>query len=181
VGGIYVNEKHFGVSPGLAGWFGSDKEKQFDMEHTFSQASQAGAYQIGTPHVLSMAPLLGSLEIFAEAGMKAVREKSLELTQFLMDCLDTELSGSGLAIRNPRDKRSRGPHIYIEHPEAASICQALKARNIIPDFRNPNGIRLAPVALYNTFEEVYETVKALKEIMDNEEYKDFENKRGVIA
>jgi kynureninase len=181
VGGLYVNEKHFGTSPGLAGWFGSKKEKQFDMEHTFSQAPQAGAYQIGTPHILSMAPLLGSLEIFSEAGMKAIREKSLRLTQFFMDCLESELANSGLTIRNPMNKENRGPHIYLEHPEAASICQALKARNIIPDFRNPNGIRLAPVALYNTFREVYETVKALKEIMDSEEYKNFENKRGVIA
>lgn len=181
VGGIYVNERHFGTAPGLSGWFGSDKEKQFDMEHTFTQATDAGAYQIGTPHILSMAPLLGSLEIFSEAKIDRVREKSLALTSFFIELIETDLKDTGLVIRNPRDDKTRGPHIYLEHQEAASICQALKARNIIPDFRNPNGIRLAPVALYNTFTEVYEVVQALKEIMDNKEYRNFTNKRGVIA
>lgn len=181
VGGIYVNEKHLGTAPGLSGWFGSDKEKQFDMEHTFTQANDAGAYQIGTPHILSMAPLLGSLEIFSEAQIDRVRKKSLALTSFFIELIETDLKDTGLIIRNPLDNKTRGPHIYLEHQEAASICQALKARNIIPDFRNPNGIRLAPVALYNTFTEVYEVVQALKEIMENEEYRKFDNKRGVIA
>lgn len=181
VGGIYINEKHFGTSPGLSGWFGSDKAKQFDMEHTFTQANDAGAYQIGTPHILSMAPLLGSLEIFSEAQIDRVREKSLALTSFFMELIKEHLKDTDLIIRNPHDDKSRGPHIYLEHQAAASICQALKARNIIPDFRNPSGIRLAPVALYNTFTEVYEVVQALKGIMENEEYKNFANKRGVIA
>ncbi|MHA6252659.1 kynureninase [Oceanobacillus sp. CAU 1775] len=181
VGGIYINEKHFNTTPGLAGWFGSNKEKQFDMEHTFTPAADAGAYQIGSPHVLSMAPLLGSLEIFSEASIEAIRKKSLALTDFFIELVETELKDTNLIIRNPIDNVTRGPHIYLEHEEAASICKALKARNIIPDFRNPNGIRLAPVALYNTFTEVYETVVVLKEIMDNQEYKNFDNKRGVIA
>ena len=181
VGGIYVNEKHFGKRPGLAGWFGSDKEKQFDMEHTFSQAPHAEAYQIGTPHVFSMAPLLGSLEIVEEAGIENIRKKSLQLTSYFLKLATTELSEYGFTISNPKDERVRGPHLYLEHTQAASICKALKARKIIPDFRSPNGIRLAPVALYNTFEEVYKTVKILQEIMKNEDYKNFENKRGVIA
>src|SRR5690625_891486 len=66
VGALYVNEKHFGTRPGLAGWFSSDKNKQFDMEHTLTIAEDAGAFQIGTPHVLSIAPLIGSLEIFQD-------------------------------------------------------------------------------------------------------------------
>ncbi|WP_420491695.1 kynureninase, partial [Neobacillus drentensis] len=88
VGGLYVNSKHFGTAPGLAGWFGSKKEKQFDMEHTLTPADSAGAYQIGTPHVLSLAPLLGALEIFAEAGIENIRAKSLKINQFLMDLLN---------------------------------------------------------------------------------------------
>ncbi|MGP4108165.1 kynureninase [Virgibacillus sp. L01] len=181
VAGLYVNQKHFGHEPGLAGWFSSAKEKQFDMEHTLTPANDAGAYQIGTPHLLSAAPLLGSLEMFKEAGIKQIRQKSLELTNYLMELIDSELSDYHFTVANPTDEITRGGHVFLEHKEAARICKALKADGVVPDFRTPNGIRLAPVALYNTFEEVWETVHILKQIMKEERYKRYENKRGVIA
>lgn len=181
VGGLYVNEKHFGKDPGLAGWFGSAKDKQFDMEHTFTAEVHAGSYQIGTPHLLSAAPLLGSLEIFEEAGIEQIRKKSLHLTTYMMKLVEDQLADYQFKVANPKDEITRGGHIFLEHPEAARICKALKADGVIPDFRNPNGIRLAPVALYNTFEEVWQTVQILKTIMKEERYKKYENKRGVIA
>lgn len=181
VAGMYVNKKHFGTSPGLAGWFSSDKNKQFDMEHELSAAPDAGAMQMGTPHLLSAAPLLGSLSMFEEAGIEKIREKSLKMTDYMMTLIDAELNGFGFTMANPRDEEKRGGHIFLEHEEAARICKALKENNVIPDFRTPNGIRLAPVALYNTFEEVWQVVKILKKIMQNEEYKKFENKRDVVA
>ncbi|WP_430788193.1 kynureninase [Virgibacillus flavescens] len=181
VAGLYVNKKHFGNEPGLAGWFSSSKEKQFDMSHTLTPAADAGAYQIGTPHVFSAAPLLGSLNIFQEAGIDRVRKKSLQLTNYLMELIEAELGEYNFTIANPQDDATRGGHIFLEHSEAARICKALKADKVVPDFRTPNGIRLAPVALYNTFEEVWETVQILKTIMQEERYKKYENKRGVIA
>jgi kynureninase len=181
VGGLYVNEKHFGISPGLAGWFSSSKEKQFDMEHTLSPAHDAGAFQIGTPHVLSVAPLIGSLELFSEAGIENIRNKSLQLTRFMKDLIEQEIGDAHFIFRNPDEDHRRGGHLYIEHPEAARICKALKDKGVIPDFRSPNGIRLAPVALYNSFEDVWNSVQILKEIMENQTYKNYENKRGVIA
>ncbi|WP_217589753.1 kynureninase [Lentibacillus saliphilus] len=181
VGGLYVNEKHFNKRPGLSGWFGSDKEKQFDMAHTFTPAAHAGAFQIGTPHILSAAPLLGALEMFSEAGIEAIREKSLHLTDYLMNLIDQELRDDGFTIANPKADHERGAHIFLEHPEAARICKALKQDGVIPDYREPNGIRLAPVALYNTFDDVWTTVTILKRIMREQRYLQFENKRGVIA
>ncbi len=181
VAGIYVNEKHLGQAPGLAGWFSSDKNKQFDMDHQLTPASTAGAFQIGTPHMLSLAPLKGSLEIFAEAGINRLRKKSLRLTQYMMDLVEHELIDHGFEIGNPREDHRRGGHVYLEHPEAARICKALKANKVIPDFRNPNGIRLTPTALYNTFEDVWNAIHILKQIMDEEQYKQYENKRGVVA
>ncbi|MGY0692572.1 kynureninase [Virgibacillus sp. FSP13] len=181
VAGLYVNKQHFGKDPGLAGWFSSNKEKQFDMEHTLTAAANAGAYQIGTPHLLSTAPLLGALELFQEAGIKRIREKSLRLTNYFMELIESELAGYGFTIANPKDDVTRGGHIFLEHEEAARICKALKADGVIPDFRMPNGIRLAPVALYNTFGEVWKTVQILQTIMKEEHYKQYENLRGVIA
>lgn len=181
VGGLYVNQKHFGKPPGLAGWFSSSKETQFDMEHELTPANHAGAYQIGTPHVLSMAPLLGALQIFEEAGIENIRKKSLRLTAYLMNLIESELAAYSFSIANPKQDHERGGHVLLLHPEAARICKALKANGVIPDFRNPNGIRIAPVALYNTFEEVWQMVQILKTIMEKESYKNYENKRGVIA
>ncbi|MFB7139753.1 kynureninase [Gottfriedia sp. NPDC056225] len=181
VGGLFVNRKHIGAMPGLAGWFSSRKDKQFDMEHTLTPAETAGAYQIGTPHVLSCAPLIGSLEIFTEAGIDAIREKSLRINQFLMDCIEKELPNMGFFIGSPREDARRGGHVSLEHEEAARICKSLKENGIIPDFRAPNIIRLAPVALYTSYEEVWEVVQTLKKIMIEKQYEKFKNEREVVA
>src|SRR5690606_14691090 len=143
--------------PGLAGWFGSNKESQFDMDHSMDPAHDVGAYQIGTPHVLSLAPVIGSLDMFEVVGIKAIRAKSLDLTGYMLDLIEQELQGYGFTIGNPVDE-TRGGHLLLEHKEAARICKALKKDGVIPDYRAPNGIRLAPVALYNTFEDVWHTV-----------------------
>ncbi|HYH12367.1 MAG TPA: kynureninase, partial [Thermomicrobiales bacterium] len=77
VGALYVNRRHFGTDPALAGWWGYRKDRQFEMSHHWEGAAGAGAFQISTIPLLSAAPLLGSLAIFEEAGIDAVREKSL--------------------------------------------------------------------------------------------------------
>ena len=128
VGGLFVHESHFGKKPGLAGWFGSKKDKQFDMEHTMTHAETAGAYQIGTPHVFSIAPLLGSLEIFHEAGIENIRGKSLKLTTYLMKLIEDCLTEYGFSISNPMDDKARGGHVCLQHEEAARICKALKKK-----------------------------------------------------
>lgn len=180
VGGLFVHEKHVGMKPGLAGWFGSDKTAQFDMSHTMTPADNVGVFQIGTPHVLSLAPVIGALELFSEATIEKVRAKSLDLTEYFLLLTKEILNDFGFTIGNPEDA-SRGGHILLEHVEAARICKALKQDGVIPDFRAPNGIRLAPVALYNTFEDVWQTVQILKTIMDEKRYEQFENKRGIVA
>ncbi|WP_409253109.1 kynureninase [Bacillus sp. SCS-153A] len=181
VGGLFVHENHLGRKPGLAGWFGSKKDKQFDMEHTMTHAHTAGAFQIGTPHIFSLAPLLGSLEIFEEAGIANIRAKSLKLTAYLMKLIEVNLSEYGFVISNPKDDRIRGGHVCLQHEEAARICKALKKNGVIPDFRAPNVIRLAPVALYTSYQDVWKTVEILKTIMKEEEYKQFEKGRNVVA
>lgn len=180
-GGLYVNRRHLGTHPGLAGWFSSDKEKQFDMNHELTPSSDAGAFQIGTPHILSSAPLLGSLEMFLEAGIGNIRKKSLQLTQLFMDLIHQELEDFGFNIRNPLENERRGGHVCLVHEEAARICKALKSEGVIPDYRSPNVIRLAPVAFYTSYEDVYRVVRILKEIVQEEKHKSFKNERDIIA
>lgn len=181
---LFLNERHFSRDPGLAGWFGYVKEKQFDMKIEFEHAKSAGGWQLGTPSVLSAATLEAALKIQEEAGIDRIREKSLQLTDFLIELVDGFLSDEPYAysIGTPRDHGRRGGHLAIEHPtEAWRICCALKARGIVPDFRPPRVIRVAPVALYNTFTEVWEVARALKEIIERREFERFPKERSAVS
>ncbi len=180
-GGLFIHERHHHELPGLAGWFGSDKTKQFDMSHSFSKAEGAGAYQIGTPNLFSTAPLSGSVELFEEAGIDSIREKSLALTQYLRDLIQTQIGDFGFIDVTPVAADDRGGHIALAHPEAARICKALKAANVVPDFRAPDIIRLAPISFYSSYVDVWEMVQRLKTIMEKESFKDFTNERNVVA
>lgn len=178
-GGLYLHERHHGLDPGLAGWFGSDKAKQFDMDHTFTKAEGAGAYQVGTPNIFSMAPLIGSLELFGEAGIEEIRRKSLGLTTELRTQLAVRVPA--LVDVTPSKDDARGGHIALAHPEAARICKALKKAGVVPDFRAPDIIRLAPVSFYTSFQDVDHVVDVLEDIIENERYKEFSNERNVVA
>lgn len=183
-GGLYVNRRHFGRAPGLAGWWGSHKERQFDMASDFDQAPDAGAWQISTIQVLSSAPLVGSLRIFAEAGIDRVRAKSLALTRYLMDLLDaTGLLAApyGYVIGTPGDDARRGGHVAVEHDDGPRIVKALKARGGVPDFREPNVIRLAPIALYTSFADVWHVARHLKAIIDGGEHEAYATGRELVA
>ena len=180
---LYVNRRHFDREPGLAGWFGFDKGRQFDMDLEFSHARSAGGWQIGTPPVLSASTLLPSLEIFSRAGMERLRHKSLALTGFLAEIIGEALSAApyGYSVGTPGEDRRRGGHLAVEHSEAWRICQALKKRKIIPDFRPPRVIRLAPVPLYNSFRDVLTVAESLKEIVDGREYEAFSPVRDAVS
>jgi kynureninase len=180
-GGLYLNRRHFGVAPGLAGWFSSCKERQFDMSPLLDAAPDAGALQIGTPNLLSMAPLQGALEMIAEAGIERIRRKSLLLTDYLMRLLEERLEGFGFTLANPREAHRRGGHVSLVHPEATRICKALKAAGVVPDYRPPQIVRLAPVALYTSFTDCYRAVQRLQRIMADRSYEAYAAGRERIA
>ena len=180
---LYVNQKHFDKEPLMAGWFGCDKNRQFDMLNTFIPADNAGRWQISSPGILGTSPIEGSMKIILEAGIENIRWQSLRLTDYLRALLNEKIFSQfdGFNLLTPLQAQRRGGHIALEHPEALRICQALKDRGIIPDYRPPDIIRLAPVALYNTFEEIYLMVEILAEIMENGEYEKLSAERKAIS
>jgi kynureninase len=180
---LYANQKHFGKDPLMTGWFGCDKNRQFDMLNTFMPANNAGRWQISSPGILGTSPIEGSMKIILEAGIENIRWQSLRLTDYLLALLKEKIipHHASLRIITPLQAKQRGGHIAIEHPEALRICQALKHYGIIPDLRPPNIIRLAPVSLYNTFEEVFNVVEILAEIMQNKEYENYSRQRKAIS
>src|SRR5439155_2733667 len=111
----YLNRRHAALRPRLAGWWGNNKATQFDMATEFDPAADAGRMQLGTVHMLSSAPLEGSLLMFEEAGIEAVRAKSLQLTDYLMRLVDALLPDgrSGYRLGTPREPERRGGRVAI--------------------------------------------------------------------
>jgi kynureninase len=182
-GSVYVNRRHFGRMPGLAGWFGNDRATMFNMEINFNPAKDASAWQISTTPMLSTAPLIGAIEMINEAGIEEIRKKSTKITGYLMFLIDEILSVQPyeFSVGTPREPERRGGHVGVEHKDAWRVNEALKARGVIPDFRPPNVIRLAPIPLYTSYLEVWKVSQHLKAVIDNKEYYNFTEKRSVVT
>ncbi len=165
LGGLFLHRRHHARAPGLAGWWGVRADRRFAMSPHHEPAAGAAALHIGTPHILSLAPLLGSLELIAEAGgLCALRAKSLALTDFLLALIDRDLVPLGFTVVTPRGEPARGGHLTLAHPDAWPFCQALKAANVVPDFRAPDLIRLAPSPLYTSFTDCAEAIARLQHL-----------------
>ena len=185
VAGLYLNRRHFDpngfVAAGLAGWWSVHKESMFEMSDEFFPGLGASALQIGTPAVLSMAPIDGALRPIEEAGLERMRAKSLAMTDFLIRSVDAELEELGFRIGTPREPDRRGGHVSLQHEHAQPMCLAMRARGIIPDFRKPDIIRLAPSPLYNTFTECWEAVQILKELATTGSYEEFRAVHALVT
>jgi kynureninase len=177
----YLNRKHFGRSPGLAGWFGSRKERQFEMAPELDPAPDAACLQVGTPSILSMAPLLGTLRMIGEAGIGQLRAKSLGLTSFLIQLLEDRVGRYGFALAGPRENDRRGGHVAVSHPEALRISKALREAKVIVDYRPPDLVRFGPSPLYNSFAECCEAVKRLETIMAARTYEQHASQPDLVT
>lgn len=181
---LYLNEKHFSKEPGMAGWFGYVKEKQFDLLLDFEHAPCAGGMQISSPGILAAAALEGSLDLIRQAGVEAIRGKSIRMTSYFMYLVDELISREPYAFRivTPGDVPRRGGHVALTHPrEGYRICEALKSRGVIADFRPPSILRFAPAPLYTTYMDIWQVVQFLKEIVERREYERFSKKRDAIT
>jgi kynureninase len=168
VAGCFVHERHASRPdlPRFAGWWGNDPETRFKMHLNPEFEPRAGAdgWQISNPPILSMASLQASLAIFDEAGMAALRAKSVKLTAYLESLID-RIPGRRIQIITPRTPERRGCQLsLLVHDGPRDILRALEARGIVADFREPNVIRVAPVPLYNTFHDVWAFSRALDEL-----------------
>ncbi|GAB3919235.1 kynureninase [Larkinella terrae] len=155
VSGLFIHEKHHAENrPRLAGWWGYDEARRFEMTKGFVPMPGADGWQLSTPSVLAMAVHEAALAITAEAGMDALRRKSELLTGFLEWTL--QQSGLPLTIITPANPAERGCQlsILIER-NGKTVFSDLTEKGIIGDWREPDCIRLAPTPLYNTFEEVW--------------------------
>jgi kynureninase len=168
VAGIYVHEKHATNKniPRFAGWWGHNKEVRFKMEKGFDPIPTAESWQLSNAPVLSMAAHKAAIDMFDEVGMDALCEKRDKLTgylEFIIDSINEEKGGNILEIITPRDKKHRGAQLsIIAHGQGKDLFNRLMAKGVVPDWREPNVIRLAPVPFYNSFEDIYRFGEILK-------------------
>ena len=168
IGGCFVHERHAHAYdlPRLAGWWGHDKASRFAMPQEFRPIPGAEGWRISNLPILSTAPLLASLRLFDEAGLPALRAKSVRLTRYLEALLEARVKDA-LTIVTPRDPDARGCQLSLRlhraRDQARAVFDALCRRGFVGDWREPDVIRVAPIPLYNTFVDVWEFVAALHE------------------
>ncbi|MFC7357662.1 kynureninase [Jejudonia soesokkakensis] len=167
LGGCFVHERHAQNEHlnRFAGWWGHNKKTRFNMRHEFDALPGAEGWQLSNPPILSMAAIRASLDVFAEAGFKNLRAKSEKLTGYLEFLLD-ELNTNNINIITPRNKNERGCQLSIQVKNAdKKLHTKLTEAGVISDWREPDVIRVAPAPLYNSFEDVFEFVQRLKEVL----------------
>lgn len=167
VAGAFVHNRHANRSlPRMAGWWGHHERDRFKMKKGFVAMPGVDGWQLSNFPVLTGAAHLASLEIFSEVGMPALRKKSIRLTGFLAYLLDAlDPAGKHYSVITPKDPSARGCQLSIlmNHTRGKRVFDALTRKGVIADWREPDVIRVAPVPLYNSFEDVFRFATLLAE------------------
>ncbi len=157
----YVHAAHHEKKlPRLSGWWGNDPDTRFQMQlqPEFIPHGGASSWQVSTPSILAMTPLIASLEVFQDVGMDAFRKKSQLQTTFLLELLE-QIPSDSYDVITPKDPGQRGCQVsLLLHEDGEACLRNLEKRGVICDFRPPNIIRVTPSPFYNTFEEIEEFV-----------------------
>lgn len=167
--GCFVHEMHHNDSdlPRFAGWWGHNKERRFKMEPKFEPVRGADGWQISNLPILSLAPYLASVELFAEVGMDKLIAKRDVLTsylEFILHEIDKELESAEFEIITPLNPEERACQLSVYlHGQGRELFEYLMKNRVITDWREPNVIRLAPAPFYCSFEDMYEFGQILKQ------------------
>ena len=168
IGGAFINERYAqdDTLPRFAGWWGHDKQSRFQMGPEFVPIPGAEGWQLSNPPILSLTPVLASLEIFEAAGMPALRDKSIRMTSYLAWLIEQKLSRQ-IQIITPEHARGCQLSLRLRQPELGrEVQRRLNIRGVICDWREPDVIRVAPIPLYNRYAEVYHFVEILLELLE---------------
>lgn len=152
------------VTQPLSGWFGHTR--QFAMESRYAPSQGIARYLCGTQPITSLAMVECGLDIFAQTDMASLRAKSLALTDLFIERVESRCAAHDLTLITPREHARRGSHVSFEHPEGYAVIQALIARGVIGDYREPRIMRFGFTPLYTSFAEVWDAVEILGEILD---------------
>jgi kynureninase len=151
------------------GWFG--QREQFAMGRAYDPVPGIGRFLAGTPPILGLAAVEVGTELVREAGIEALRRKSIALTELVVSLHDERLAPLGFELGTPRDPQFRGGHVSVRHADGWRICRALIERaDVVPDFRAPDSIRLGLPPLYTRFVDAWDIVDRLALLVESGEH-----------
>lgn len=166
-GGCFVHKRH-GDDTSIkrfAGWWGNDPNTRFQMKPQFTARTSADGWQLSNPPILSMAPLRASMELFDRAGFGRLRAKSEALTGYL-EALLAAIPGSPVRVLTPSNPAERGCQLSLHIAgKGRAVHDALRARGIVTDYREPDVVRMAPTPMYNSYRDVWHTARVMHEVL----------------
>jgi kynureninase len=178
---LYANRRlqEDACSP-IWGWFGQRTPFAFDLDYT--PAAGVGRFLAGSPPILSMQAIEPGVDLLLEAGMDALRAKSIALTTYFIGLFDELLAPLGFSLGTPRQAEQRGSHISLRHPEGYRInCALIQEMNVIPDFREPDHIRIGFAPIYTTFQDAWETTDRLRTVLREKRFLHYSEKRQAVT
>lgn len=168
----------------IQGWFGEQNPFNFGLHYTPSGTIRK--YLAGTPPILSLTAIKPGIEIVHEAGIQNLREKSIHQSNYLLFLMQEILEPMGFSSGSPNHAMQIGSHIALRHPDAYRICQAMinpatTSLRVIPDFREPDIIRIGITPLYTSYSDIYKAIMRILEIVTSNEHQRFTGKRNKVT
>lgn len=162
------------------GWFGHRSPFAFDLD--YQPPEGIGRFLSGTPPILSLLAMEAALEPILEAGVSRIHEKAMQLTSYLVDLADSILLPLGFEIASPRNPAARGSHISLRHPDAYRINRALiDEMKVLPDFREPDNLRLGLSPLYTSFEDVWTGIDRIRQVVAERRHERYSEDRLAVT
>ena len=164
----------------IQGWFA--QEKQFEMGPFFEPADTIRRYQIASPSIIGIRAVEVAFEMIERAGISEIQQKAQTGTKLMVDLYHQWLKPLGFGLGSPEEPSKRGGHIILTHKDAKQIAAALrKLKRVIPDYREPNALRLAISPLATSYQEVFEGFRRLRDLVESGEYKTFEEQGNRVT
>lgn len=174
ISGVFVHQKHENnpILPRFAGWWGHDEDRRFLMEDKFVPMLGAEGWQLSNAPVFSMACCKASVDIFSEVGMERLIKKSRKLTnfmEFVFNDITQRYDNCNFEVITPKEEKYRGCQLSVlMHGHGKELFDYLSDAGVVTDWREPNVIRLAPVPLYNTFQDIFQLGQIIEKALKNE-------------
>ena len=163
----------------IQGWFG--QRDQFEMGPVYEPADGIERFGVGTPPVIGMAAVEVGAGVVAEAGIAALAAKGRAMTDLVVALGDEWLVPAGVALASPREAVRRGSHVTFAHPQAWQLTQALVDRQVVPDFRTPDRVRLGPAPLYTRFVDVWDAMDRFRAVLADRSYEAYPAERARVT
>lgn len=166
--------------PPIWGWWGDTNP--FDFELRFRPANNIRRFLTGTPPVLSLVTMEAGIDLILEVGISPLLEKSKRLSEYMLYLIDQRLTKHGFRIGSPANSNSRGSHISLKHPEGYRINRSMiEDFKVIPDFREPDNLRMGLTPLYTSYTDVWECVDRIERVMSGKTYTKFPVDRLTVT